>query len=401
MKNAVLLSSLYDLSGPVSGTFELFFRNLAAGLNLDSEKLGWKAHVVPRGAPRRRPKGVKGALEAPASMGGGVRASLAGFKQRLDAKAVIDACAKKLAGHSGDVSGADIVHAHDPFAVLAFQKVRSLNRSAGLCFTPGLLSALEIGREARPWLKEMEAEALDLASFLVVPSREYFSAVDKAYGPLKKPYVVLPGLDDEKYLRTGVLRQKLGVPEAALLVCAFYGPGSEAAAEFFMDVCAVARTISPDKIFGAVSGLKTPALEKKVKDLGLETFFSLIEPAVGRGELLAEADIFFSSLKCHMHTLDLGAIEALRAGLAVVASDDCWNAEAAGYGEAAMLFRSGDPASAGTALADMAQHPAALIHFSSKARDYFRAQYTLGAFAARAAKAYEDMLGKGGTGDRV
>ncbi len=183
------------------------------------------------------------------------------------------------------------------------------------------------------------------------------------------------------------------MPEEALLICAFYNPGSEAAAEFFMDACAVARTMVPGRIFGAVSGVSTPELEKKVGSLGLESFFKLIEPAVGRGELLAEADIFFSSLACRLQTLDLGAIEALRAGLAVVASDDCWNAEAAGYGEAAMLFKAGDPASAGRALADIAQHPAALIHFSSKARDYFRAQYTLGAFAARAAKAYEDMLG--------
>ena len=289
--------------------------------------------------------------------------------------------------------GAEIVHAHDPFAVLAFQQVRDLNKAAKLCFTPGLLSDLVSCGDARPWLKEMEAEALALASFLVVPSREYFTAIDGAYGPLKKPYVVLPGLDDEKYLRSGVLRQKLGVPEEALLICAFYNPGSEAAAEFFMDACAVARTMVPGRIFGAVSGVSTPELEKKVGSLGLESFFKLIEPAVGRGELLAEADIFFSSLACRLQTLDLGAIEALRAGLAVVASDDCWNAEAAGYGEAAMLFKAGDPASAGRALADIAQHPAALIHFSSKARDYFRAQYTLGAFAARAAKAYEDMLG--------
>lgn len=391
MKNAVLISSLYELAGQGAGTFEVFFRNLSAGLNRDSDKLGWKADVVSKAAPRRRPKGVKAVFETPASLGGNLRASLAGFKQRLDAKAVIDAYSRKLAENADVICRAEIVHAHDPFAVLAFKKVQSLNKAAKLCFTPGLLSWFEPGGQPRPWLKEIEVEALGMSAFLVVPSREYFAAVDKAYGPLKKPYVVLPGLDDEKYLRTGVLRQKLGVPESALLICAFYGPGSEAAAEFFMDACAVARAIIPGRIFGAVSGLKTPELENKIKTLGLESFFTLIEPAVGRGELLAEADIFFSSLRGH--SLDLGAIEALRAGLALVASDDCWNAEAAGYGEAAMLFKAGDPASAGTALADIAQHPAALIHFSSKARDYFRAQYTLGAFAARAAKAYEDMLG--------
>ena len=106
--------------------------------------------------------------------------------------------------------------------------------------------------------------------------------------------------------------------------------------------------------------------------------------------MLAEADVFFSALKCP--SLDMGAIEALRAGLAVVAADDSWNAEAAGYGEAAMLFKAGDAASAGLALADLALHPPALIHFSSKARDYFMAQYTLEAFALRAAAAYGDML---------
>lgn len=390
MKTAVLISSLYNQDGPESGTFELFFRNLSAGLNLDSEKLGWKAHVVPKAARRRRHKVVKDVFKAPAFLGGNLRTSLAGFGQRLDAKAFIDAYAKKLAEHADVICSADIVHAHDPFAILAFHKVRRLNKAVNLCFTPGLLSCLRTGEAERPWLKSLEAEALDMAAFLMGPSREYSAAVDRAYCPLKKPYIILPGLDDEKYLRTGVLRQKLRCPESALLICAFYGPGSEAAAELFMDACALARTITGGRLFGAVSGLKTPELENKIKALGLESFFTLIEPAVGRGELLAEADIFFSSLRGQ--TLDLGDIEALRAGLAVVASDDCWNAEAAGYGEAAMLFKAGDAAAAGAALADIVLHPAALIHFSSKARDYFRAQYTLGAFAARAAKAYEDML---------
>lgn len=390
MKNAILISSAYDLAGHGTGTFEMFFRNLAAGLNRGTEKLGWKTHVVPKTPDAPGPEWRNKIFETPASLTGRFLASVSDLKRRLETKELIDSYSKKLAEYSDVISRADIIHAHDPAAVLAYARMRGLNSAAKVCLTPGSLSGLGDRGPAPAWLREMEAGALGLADYLIVPSGEYLAAVDKVYGPLGKPYVILPGLHDEKYLRTGELRRKIGVAESMLLIAAFYAAGAEGDAEFFVDAFAAARTRVPDRIFGAIAGLKTPVLEAKIKKLGLEGSFALVDAGVPRGEVLAEADIFFSNRK--FQVLDLGAIEAFRAGLAVVVSDERCNAEASGYGEAAMLFKAGDAVSAGCAFADIALDPAALIHFSSKARDYFRAQYTLDAFARRGALAYEDML---------
>jgi len=379
------------MPGPVSGSFEVFFRNLAACLNESAELSGWKTQVVPRAESRRLASGVKSAFEAPSFVGKNLHSALARFKRRLEIKALIGAYSGKLAEYSGLIAGADIVHAHDPFAALAFVKMKRSKAGAKLCLTPGYISGLDETAPERPWLMEAEAEAMELADFLMVPSCAYFSALNRVYGPLKKNHVVLPGLEDSKHIKTGILRERLRVPPSALLVTAFYGPGAASDADFFLEAFALARSKVPGRIFGLISGLKTTGLEDRIKALDLEGSFAMLEPDAPDWDVLAETDIFFSAFSRPL--VELGTIEAFRAGVAVVAADDGWNAEAAGYGEAAMLFKSGEAASAGSALAEIAGHPSALIHFSAKARDYFKVQYSLDALAGRAARAYSEMVG--------
>ena len=391
MKNVVLISSLYRRDGPGSGTFEVYFRNLAAGLNGSAERAGLKAQVIPRSESRRPVSAVDAAFAAPSFVSGNFRSALARFKRSMDIEAFIRAYSAELAAYSGLISGADIVHAHDTLSALAYGKVRN-NAAAKLCFTPGYLSGLDRSGPVWPWLRKAEAQALGLADFLMVPGRGYLAALDKAYGPLTKSHVVLPGLDDVMHLRTGVLRRRLGVPDSALLAVSFYGPGDSSDAEFFLDAFAAARSRVPDRLFGLISGLKTSDIADKIKALALEDRVVLLEIDAHRWDVLAEADILFSAFRSQ--SADLGAIEAFRAGVAVVAADDGWNAEAAGYGEAALLFKSGDAAAASAALAEIAGQPPALIYFSAKAREYFKTQYTLEALSVRAADAYSEMAGE-------
>jgi len=390
MKKAALISSVYTFDGPAAGPFEVFYRNMVSGLDQNSAETGWTVQAIGKAGLKPRVPGLKDVFEPPPSMDAGkdLLSALAGFKERSGRESFIAAYAGKLQERADLLASADVIHAHDVPALLALKR-SGLGASAALCFTPGALSRFGRGPEAPGWLLEEERAALSAAGFILAPSRDYMNDLQSSYGPIRQPYVILPGLDDEKHLRTGVLRGKLGVPETALLAAAFCGSEPEADTGFFIESFAAARKQAGDKLFAAAIAAETPALKDKISGLGLEESFFLLSPEAGRGEVLAEADVFFSAHK--YPALDMGAIEALRAGLAVVAADDRWNAEAAGYGEAAMLFKAGDPASAGIALADLSRHPPALIHFSSKARDYFMAQYTLEAFALRAAAAYSDM----------
>jgi glycosyltransferase involved in cell wall biosynthesis len=365
---------------------------MASGLNKNSGETGWAAQVIGKAGVRPPVPGCNDVFSPPPSMSAGRKllAALGGFKRKLEYDKFIADYSEKLRGYADALASADVIHAHDVPALLALKK-SGLGGAAALCFTPGALCRFSRGTEVPEWMADEERAALAAADFILAPSRDYMKMLEGAYGPLKQPYIILPGLEDEKYLRTGALRRKLGVPEPALLAAAFCGSEPEEDTLFFIDSFAAARKQAGEKLFAAAAAEATPALKEKISALGFENSFFLLPPRQeGRGEVLAEADVFFSALKCP--PLDMGAIEALRAGLAVVAADDSWNAESAGYGEAAMLFKAGDAASAGRALSDLARHPPALIHFSSKARDYFMAQYTLEAFALRAAAAYADML---------
>ena len=387
MKKVVLISSMCGESGYARGTFGTVFHNLSAALDGSS---GWKAHVVPGTVPRRMASGVKSPFDAPASANGGFRASLLRFKRILDITSQINACREKLAEYSGLIGGADVVHAHDIVSALAFARSGSRRAGPKFCVTPAGFSGLEAAPGGNAWLRKAETEALAEADSLMVPSRAFSRELDKAYGPQGKTYVVPPGLADEKHVRTGLLRRRLGVPDSALLAAAFYGPGAASDAGFFLEAFAAARKLAPGVLFGLIAGIRSRALEERVSVLGLEGAFVLLGPDAPEWDVLSESDIFFSSFS--RPYAELGTLSAFRAGVAVVASDAGWNAEAAGHGEAALLFKSGDITAAGAALAEMAGQPMMLTRFSAKAREHFKAGYGLEALARRAAAVYSEMV---------
>jgi len=105
--------------------------------------------------------------------------------------------------------------------------------------------------------------------------------------------------------------------------------------------------------------------------------------------VLAEADVFFSALKCP--PLDMGAIEALRAGLAVVAADNSWKPNRP------VTARRQCFSGRATRLRPAWRWPTwpgipRPYTFLLEGQGLFMAQYTLEAFALRAAAAYADML---------
>ena len=115
---------------------------------------------------------------------------------------------------------------------------------------------------------------------------------------------------------------------------------------------------------------------------GLENSFFSSRPGRRPGARCWPRRMYFSALKCP--SLDMGAIEApaRRPG-----RGGCRRQLERGSGRlrrGGHAFKAGRRGFGRPALADLALHPPALIHFSSKARDYFGPAYP-GGFRARAA----------------
>ena len=99
------------------------------------------------------------------------------------------------------------------------------------------------------------------------------------------------GLEDEKYLRTGALRRKLGVPETPCsprLLRQRTGGGWD-----FYGI--TAPETGREKLFAAAMAECTPVLKEKVSALVLKTVSFLPPGQAARGEVLAEADVFFGA----------------------------------------------------------------------------------------------------------
>jgi glycosyltransferase involved in cell wall biosynthesis len=89
-------------------------------------------------------------------------------------------------------------------------------------------------------------------------------------------------------------------------------------------------------------------------------------------------------------------LEAMRAGLPILASDSGGNSEALGAGKAGQIFPAGNTAAAASALALLASDTARRLALAKASLGYFGENYSLEAFRRKAADIYESVLKSSG-----
>jgi len=138
------------------------------------------------------------------------------------------------------------------------------------------------------------------------------------------------------------------------------------------------------------SGELKPRVSSLVGKLGLSGRVSMLPPESDVSHLLMEAQIFV--LSTHFEALPISILEAMRAGLPVVASDVGGIHEAVRHEQTGLLTRHGDVEELRHALARMITEPALRITFGSAGRRLWSNQFTAGAMAARTVEVYERAL---------
>lgn len=390
MKKVVYLTALgkaYARSGFEAGADIL---RLVTSINAASDTLGWKALGVARYEKPRIFTPEAEAMPAPEFAPTPLfYRGLKDFKERLALAGIVRAYASKLEEYGTELEQADLVHAWDTPAVLAFNKVSE----GWLIKKPVLFTPEASFCSPRPhWLDTQRRLVLDAVDALVLPGAWSCAAINDEYGFKRKCYTLPRGIEDFKYLRKGRIRSELGLKETDILVCAIGRLSRESGFKTLVDAMRLLLKRKPEGIYCAIAGggPEEGALRSRIMELGLEDRIRLLGFRQDAGELLADAEIFVAPALKTMS--DQGVIEAMRGGLAIISADAGGNPEALGWGQAGLLTPPGDPSALADALLRVAGDPKELVYLSARAREFYSKTHSLPALASGAARIYNSLV---------
>ena len=138
------------------------------------------------------------------------------------------------------------------------------------------------------------------------------------------------------------------------------------------------------------TGELEPRIVAQVAALGLGDRVRMLPAETNVGRLLMEAQIFV--LSTHFEALPISILEAMRAGLPVVATDVGGISESVRDGETGLLTRHGDVDGLRDALARLIADPVLRLALGS-AGQLWSAQFTASTMAARTVEVYKRALG--------
>jgi glycosyltransferase involved in cell wall biosynthesis len=128
----------------------------------------------------------------------------------------------------------------------------------------------------------------------------------------------------------------------------------------------------------------------QVNALGLGNRVRILPPETNVTHLLIEAQIYV--LSTHFEALPISILEAMRAGLPVVATDVGGISESVHEGETGLLTRHADVGDLRNALARLIADPALRLALGNAGRRLWSAQFTSSTMAARTVEVYQRAL---------
>jgi glycosyltransferase involved in cell wall biosynthesis len=138
------------------------------------------------------------------------------------------------------------------------------------------------------------------------------------------------------------------------------------------------------------AGELQPAVAAQIETAGMSNRVRILPPETNVERLLMEAQMFV--LSTHFEALPISILEAMRAGLPVVATDVGGIHESVRNEETGLLAPPGDVEGLRYALARMISGPALRLTFGREGRRLWSNQFTAGAMAARTVEVYRRAL---------
>jgi glycosyltransferase involved in cell wall biosynthesis len=140
------------------------------------------------------------------------------------------------------------------------------------------------------------------------------------------------------------------------------------------------------------SGELEPGIRAQILTMGLGNRVRILPPETNVGHLLMEAQIYV--LSTHFEALPISILEAMRAGLPVVATDVGGISESVREGETGLLTTHGDVDGLRKALAKVISDPALRLTLGNAGRRLWSTQFTASTMAARTVEVYKRALNR-------
>jgi len=137
-------------------------------------------------------------------------------------------------------------------------------------------------------------------------------------------------------------------------------------------------------------GDRKPAVAAQVAGLGLGGRVRILPPDTDVVRLLMEAQVFV--LSTHFEALPISILEAMRAGLPVVATDVGGISESVRHEQTGLLVPRGDVEGLREALARLIADPALRMAFGSEGQRLWATHFTASAMAARTIEVYQRAI---------
>ncbi len=146
-------------------------------------------------------------------------------------------------------------------------------------------------------------------------------------------------------------------------------------------------------LFLVGAGDQEARVAAQVNALGLRKRVRIIGPETNVARLLMQAQIFV--LSTHFEALPISILEAMRAGLPVVATNVGGIPESVRHEETGLLVEHGDVAALRDTLERVIAEPALRLALGSAGRSLWADQFTASTMAARTVEVYKRALGPG------
>lgn len=382
--------------------------SLARSINALSPALDWRADYIAKvESVKQQPRGDSGGfrnmlgriLDLLPAAGRSVRS----VRWKNSTVSMIEAYRSRLFKNIGLLADSDIFHAHDIFAMLALREIHGAElESKPVCLTihaagsttneTAIRSPDYLKTDYIDFLKALEEKAIAESDCVIMPSRASMQLLKKDFPFTKKEYVLHNSADETSNQRTGSFRKEFAIPASCAVVVTVGRLISEKRFDLLLRAAAKLDQGLKDNLRLVIIGKggEEASLKSLASSLGLDPTVIFAGFREDVNTILPDCDLYVSSSS--FATFDLALIEAMRAGLPLIATDAGGNPEVLGNSGAGILVKKENLEELSAALKKLASDAGARRGMSEKALSYYRNNYTPRVAAQNAVRIYEAML---------
>jgi len=303
------------------------------------------------------------------------------------------------------ILSAHVIHCHDIYSIIALSKVLNDQRIS----KPILLSIHSPGSTSEELLRQMPEErftrfgkylklyelyAISLATALVMPSKGAVNLLLKDL-PLvqymrKRIYVVYNGIEPIRLKSKDNLRRRLNLSSEDILIVAIGRLVPEKGFDVLIKAIKHLSDSGISNVHVAIAGkgMQREALEKLAESLNLKSKIHFLGYVKDISSVYSVADIFVSSSR--RSAFDLTILEALSAGLPIVATDVGGNREA--IDDAGIIVEPANPKALAEAIRKLIRDKRLRKELSLKARKRFEERFHVKSMAYSYVQVWNEIV---------